>query len=65
MFNQDYKEIISLLLEEKADFLIIGAYAMAAHGFPRATGDIDIFIKFSVDFDRVTCTPLKLNGLYI
>ena len=45
MFNQDYKEIISLLLEEKADFLIIGAYAMAAHGFPRATGDIDIFIK--------------------
>lgn len=45
MLNQDYKEILSTLLEEKVNFLLVGAYAMAAHGYPRATGDIDIFIQ--------------------
>ena len=45
MLNQDYKEMLSLLLESKVDFLLVGAYALAAHGFPRATGDIDIFVK--------------------
>ncbi|MCP4137661.1 MAG: hypothetical protein GY754_42230 [bacterium] len=45
MLNQDYKEMLSILLEEKVDFLLVGAYALAAHGYPRATGDIDIFVR--------------------
>ena len=39
--------MLSALCEEKADFLIVGAYALAAHGHPRATGDIDIWIQAS------------------
>ena len=45
MLNQDYKDMLSLLLAHKVEFLVVGAYAMAAHGFPRATADIDIFVK--------------------
>lgn len=45
MLNQDYKEMLSLLLDNKVEFLLVGAYALAAHGFPRATADIDIFVK--------------------
>jgi hypothetical protein len=45
MLNPDYKDMLSFLLERRVDFLIVGAYAMAAHGYPRATGDIDIFVK--------------------
>lgn len=45
MLNQDYKEMLLILLENKVDFLLVGAYAMAAHGFPRATADLDIFIR--------------------
>jgi len=45
MLNQDYKEMLSILLESKVDFLLVGAYAMAAHGFPRATADLDIFVR--------------------
>ncbi|MBC8491847.1 MAG: hypothetical protein H8D42_04735 [Candidatus Marinimicrobia bacterium] len=45
MLNQDYKEMLSTLLEEEVNFLLVGAYAMAAHGYPSATGDIDIFIQ--------------------
>jgi hypothetical protein len=35
MLNQDYKEMLSTLLEEKVNFILVGAYAMAAHGYPR------------------------------
>ena len=45
MLNQDYKEMLSTLLEEDVKFLLVGAYALAAHGYPRATGDIDIFVQ--------------------
>jgi len=33
------------LLEEQVDFIIVGAYALGTHGYPRATGDIDIWVK--------------------
>jgi hypothetical protein len=45
MLNQDYREMLSLLLENRVDFLLVGAYALAVHGVPRATGDIDILVK--------------------
>jgi hypothetical protein len=45
MLNKDYKEMLQNLLDEKADFIVVGAYALAAHGYPRATGDLDIWIK--------------------
>ena len=45
MLNQDYKDMLFLLLKNNVDFLLIGAYAMAVHGFPRATADIDIFVR--------------------
>jgi predicted nucleotidyltransferase len=47
MLNKDYREMLQLLSEEGAEFIIVGAYAMAVHGYPRATGDIDIWVKAS------------------
>jgi predicted nucleotidyltransferase len=37
--------MLQLLLEEKVDFIIVGAYALGTHGYPRSTGDIDIWVK--------------------
>jgi hypothetical protein len=37
MLNEDYSEMLQLLSDEKVDFLLVGAYAMAAHGYLRAT----------------------------
>ena len=42
---KDYEEFFVLLKKEKVKFLIVGAYALAYHGYPRFTGDIDIFIS--------------------
>ncbi len=45
MLNEDYKEMLQILLEENVKFIVVGAYALGAYGFPRATGDIDIWIE--------------------
>ena len=42
MLNEDYREMLQCLGAENVDSLLVGAYALAAHGYPRATMDIDI-----------------------
>lgn len=37
--------MLSALLDADIEFMVVGAYAMAAHGYPRATGDIDIWVR--------------------
>ena len=43
--NRDYNDILSALCAEGAEFLVVGAYAVGVHGIPRATGDIDIWVR--------------------
>jgi hypothetical protein len=45
MLNEDYREMLQALAGEKARVLLIGAYALAAHGYPRATMDIDLWVE--------------------
>jgi hypothetical protein len=45
MLNEDYRDMLQALADEKVRFLLVGAYALAAHGYPRATMDIDIWVK--------------------
>jgi hypothetical protein len=47
MLNKDYKEMLQILLDNKVRFLVVGAYAMGAYGYPRATGDFDIWVEAS------------------
>ena len=47
MLNEDYKDMLQILSDHKVKFLVVGAYAMAAYGYPRATGDIDIWVDNS------------------
>jgi len=43
--NRNFRDILSALSVEGAEFLIVGAYALAVHGLPRATGDLDIWVR--------------------
>ena len=45
MLNRDFKEIVSVFNAARVEFLVVGAYALAAHGLPRATGDIDLWVR--------------------
>jgi hypothetical protein len=43
--NRDFVDMLSALSEAGAEYLVVGAHALAAHGTPRATGDLDIWIR--------------------
>jgi hypothetical protein len=43
--NPDFADMLSALSAAGVEFLIVGAHALAAHGVPRATGDLDIWIR--------------------
>lgn len=62
MLNPDYKEMLSIFLEEEVEFFLVGAYALAVHGFPRATGDMDLFVLPSKENARKTYNALVKFG---
>ena len=45
--HKDFEEFLKYLTDEKVDFVIIGGYAVAFHGYVRATNDMDLFFKNS------------------
>lgn len=47
--QQDFEELLSLLRQNEVDFVVVGSYAVAFHGSPRFTKDIDIFYKNTED----------------
>lgn len=57
--NRDFREMLSALCDEDVEFMVVGAYALAAHGLPRATGDIDIWIRCSPQNARRTWRALE------
>lgn len=78
MLNEDYKDMLLALSDEKVRFLLVGAYAMAAHGYPRATMDIDIWVmpdpnnadavlralnRFGAPFHNLTREDLQKEGI--
>lgn len=42
---EDFVDLVACFREEQCDFLVVGAHALAAHGAPRATGDLDLFVR--------------------
>ena len=52
--NEDFRDLLRALLDAGARFLVVGAHAMAVHGVPRATGDLDVWIAVDPEnADRV------------
>ena len=43
--QEDFREFLALLNAHEVKFMIVGGYALAFHGAPRFTGDIDVFVK--------------------
>lgn len=60
--NLDFAEMLSALSEAGAEFLIVGAHALAAHGAPRATGDLDIWVNFAPHNARRVMEALAVFG---
>jgi len=62
MLNEDYRDMLQALAAEKVRFLLVGAYALAAHGYPRATMDIDIWVMPGPDNADAVLRALRRFG---
>jgi hypothetical protein len=45
LLNPDFRDILSAFIEAEVEFLVVGGYAMAAHRLPRATKDLDLWVR--------------------
>ncbi len=59
LLNKDFKEFIALLNKNNVDYLIVGGYALAFHGHPRYTKDLDVWIL--LDKGNIEKLLLSLN----
>ena len=62
MLNEDYRDMLQALVDEKVKFLLVGAYALAAHGYPRATMDIDLWVMPSADNAEAVLRAIRRFG---
>jgi len=60
--NRDFAEMLRALAVEGVEYLIVGAYAVAGHGIPRATGDIDLWVRPTANNASRLWRALELFG---
>jgi hypothetical protein len=53
--HPDFNEFVAVLNKNKVEYVIVGSFALAFHGYPRATGDIDFWIR---------PTPVNVTALF-
>jgi hypothetical protein len=62
MLIDDYRDMLSALADAKAEYLLIGAFAMAAYVEPRTTGDIDLWVRPELENARRVWAALARFG---
>ena len=60
--QSDFKELLGLFNNHKVEYIIVGGYALAFHGAPRFTGDIDIFVNHSLENSQKILSALDEFG---
>lgn len=45
IFNQDFRDFISILNKHQVEYILVGGYAVILHGYRRTTGDLDIWVN--------------------
>jgi hypothetical protein len=60
--DRDFREFIKSFATHDVRYLVVGGYALAAHGLPRATGDLDAWVWLDIDNARRTMAALTDFG---
>ena len=61
-FNDDFLDSLRALVESGTEFLVVGAHALALHGVPRSTGDLDIWVNPTPDNAQRVLDALEAFG---
>ena len=62
LLNPDYRDMVACLLREGVDFMLVGGYAVALHGWPRTTFDIDFWIMANPENAKAVMRAITAFG---
>jgi hypothetical protein len=62
VLNQDFKEFIQSLNDNAVRYLLVGGYAVALHGYPRYTKDLDVWVESTTENAARIIKALQLFG---
>jgi len=60
--SQDFTDILSVFSEEAVEYILVGGYALGFHGYARATGDIDLWVRSEAGNADAVMRALKRFG---
>ena len=60
--NQDFQEFVELFVAHEVEFLIVGGYALAAHGHPRYTKDLDVWVWIGTENSERIIAAIEAFG---
>lgn len=61
--HPDFKDFLRLLNSHNVRYLLVGGYAVGYHGYPRATGDMDIWIEMSESNSKKVASAFRDFGM--
>jgi hypothetical protein len=61
--HPDFKDFLRLLNSHRVKYLLVGGYAVGYHGYPRATGDLDIWVSIDENNAEKTADVLREFGM--
>lgn len=62
LLTDDFKEFLRLLNANRVDYLLVGGYAVGLHGYPRATVDLDVWVRATPDNAERIMQALRAFG---
>ncbi len=60
--NQDFVDLLRAFIEDDVRFIVVGAYALALHSKPRATGDLDLWVEPTLENGARVLVALRRFG---
>ena len=60
--NKDLREFAELLNSNRVEFVVVGAFAVGWHGFPRFTGDLDVLVRPTIENGAAVVEAIRQFG---
>ncbi|WP_084119954.1 hypothetical protein [Aquiflexum balticum] len=66
ILNKDFREFIQSFEKNNVEYILVGGFAVILHGYPRTTGDIDLWVNRTKDnYKKIEFAFLDLACLYL
>jgi predicted nucleotidyltransferase len=65
IFRKDFQDFIQSLNDAKVEYLLVGGYSVILHGYPRTTGDLDIWVNRTNNNYKKLVKAFRLFGMSI